>query len=89
VSVHGFNVGPMFGIDLYLAKVVSIGLDIDSQFLFLQRPKPPLPCPAGTQSQCQALFNMNATAQEKTLYNNSGSSVGFGFTAAAHVGIHF
>jgi hypothetical protein len=96
VSVHGFNVGPMFGIDFYLAKVVSIGADVDSQFLFLQRPKPPLPCPQlpppappVTQAQCQDAFNMVATPQQKTLYNNSGSSVGFGFTGAAHLGIHF
>jgi hypothetical protein len=90
VSVHGFNVGPMFGVDFYLAKIVSIGADIDSQFLFLQRPKPPLPCPPpATQTQCQDAFNMVATPQQKTLYNNSGSSVGFGFTAAAHLGIHF
>ena len=90
VSVHGFNVGPMFGIDVYLAKIISLGADIDSQFLFLQRPAPPLPCPAPlTQAMCQAQFNMSATPQQKLLYNSSGSSVGFGFTAAAHVGIHF
>jgi hypothetical protein len=90
VSVHGWNVGPMFGIDLYITKAFSIGADVDAQFLFLQRPAPPLPCPAPlTQSQCQATFNMNATPQEKTLYNNSGSSVGFGFTPAAHLGLHF
>jgi hypothetical protein len=90
VSVHGFNVGPMFGIDLYLAKIISLGADVDTQFLFLQRPAPPLPCPApATQAMCQAQFNANATPQQKTLYNNSGSSVGFGFTAAAHVGLHF
>ncbi len=90
VSVHGFNVGPMFGIDFYLAKLVSIGADVDSQFLFLQRPKPPLPCqPPLTQDQCQAAFNMVATPTQRTLYNNSGNSVGFGFTAAAHLGIHF
>jgi len=90
VNVHGFNVGPMFGIDFYLAKIISLGADVDTQFLFLQRPAPPLPCPApATQAMCQAQFNMVATPQQKTLYNNSGSSVGFGFTAAAHVGIHF
>jgi hypothetical protein len=89
VSVHGFNVGPMFGIDFYLAKFISIGADADAQFLFLQRPKPPLPCPAPlTQAQCSQQFTM-LPPQQQTLYNNSGSSVGFGFTAAAHVGIHF
>jgi hypothetical protein len=92
VSVHGFNVGPMFGIDFYLAKLVSLGLDIDSQFLFLQRPKPALPpaaCPPpATQDMCLMALKA-ADPQAYTLYNNSGSSVGFGFTAAAHVGLHF
>jgi hypothetical protein len=80
VSVHGFNVGPMIGIDFYLAKLVSIGVDVDSQFLFLQRPKPPLP-PGVTEA--------NLTGNEKTLYDNSGSSVGFSVTPTAHLGIHF
>jgi hypothetical protein len=80
VSVHGFNVGPMVGIDIYLAKVVSIGGDVDAQFLFLQRPKPPLPA---------GITEMNLPPQYRQLYDNSGSSVGFGVTAAAHLGIHF
>ena len=80
VSVHGFNVGPMIGIDFYLAKLISIGADVDAQFLFLQRPKPPLP-PGVTE--------MNLPANLKTLYDNSGSSVGFSVTPTAHLGIHF
>src|SRR5207249_1553339 len=60
VSIHGFNIGPMVGIDIYLAKLISIGADVDAQFLFLQRPAPPPPAaiPAAYQ----------------TLYNQSGSS---------------
>jgi hypothetical protein len=84
VSVHGFDVGPMMGIDFYLAKIISIGADVDAQFLFLQRPKVPLP--AGITD------TMNLPPQYapyKALYDNSGSSVGFGVTAAAHLGIHF
>jgi hypothetical protein len=80
VSVHGFNVGPMFGIDLYLAKLFSIGADVDAQFLFLQRPKPALPA---------GITESMLPPQYQTLYNNSGSSVGFGFTGAAHLGLHF
>jgi hypothetical protein len=80
VSVHGFDVGPMVGIDIYLAKLVSIGADVDAQLLFLQRPKPPLP-PGVTE--------MMLPAQYRQLYDNSGSSVGFGVTGAAHLGIHF
>jgi hypothetical protein len=80
VSVHGFNVGPMVGIDVYLAKIVSIGADVDTQFFFLQRPPPPLP-PGIQVSQLPA--------QQRTLYQNSGSSAGFGVTGTAHLGIHF
>jgi hypothetical protein len=79
VSIHGFNIGPMVGIDVYLAKIVSIGGDVDAQFLFLQRPAPTLP--AALQGQ--------VPAQYQTLYGQSGSSVGFGVTAAAHLGILF
>jgi hypothetical protein len=98
VSVHGFNVGPIFGIDFYLAKYVSIGADFDAQFLFLQRPVKPLPfsCPTGmTTSQCISMLPPQAQPlvqqyqQYQSLYNESGSSVGFGATAAAHVGLHF
>jgi hypothetical protein len=80
VSVHGFNVGPMVGIDFYLAKIVSLGADVDTQFFFLQRPPPPLP--AGIQVS-------QLTPQQQTLYQNSGSSAGFGVTGTAHLGLHF
>jgi hypothetical protein len=80
VSIHGFDVGPTVGFDVYLAHVVSIGVDVDGQFLFLQRPKAPLP--AGVT---EAML----PAQYRPLYDNSGSSVGFGVTGTAHLGIHF
>jgi hypothetical protein len=80
VSVHGFNIGPMVGIDFYLSSLVSIGADLDAQFLFLQRPKPPLP--PGVMIQM-------VPGQYQVLYNESGSSAGFGATGGAHLGIHF
>jgi hypothetical protein len=85
VSVHGFNVGPMLGLDVYLAKYVSIGVDADVQFLFLQRPKLTIPGPAGTQlaAQCQA------DPQCAQLYSQSGNSAGIAFVPTAHLGIHF
>jgi hypothetical protein len=89
VSVHGFNVGPTFGIDYYFAKIISAGVDVDAQFLFLQRPRPPIPAslcpPPAAQDQCISAL----PPTDQTLYKNSGSSVGFGFTAAAHLGLHF
>jgi hypothetical protein len=88
VSIHGWNVGPMFGMDFYPTKLISLGFDVDSQFLFISRPKPALPCPAPLmQAQCQAMVEANP--QAKILYDNSGSSVGFGFGALAHLGVHF
>jgi hypothetical protein len=85
VSVHGFNVGPVFGLDYYFVKYVSIGVDLDAQFLFLQRPELTIPGPAGSQlsAQCQA------DAQCAQLYQESGNSVGFAFVPTAHLGIHF
>jgi hypothetical protein len=80
VTIHGFDVGPMIGVDVYLAHVVSIGVDVDAQFLFLQRPKAPLP--AGVTEGM-------IPPQYQQLYDNSGSSAGFGVTGTAHVGIHF
>jgi hypothetical protein len=85
VSVHGFNVGPIVGVDFYFVKYVSIGLDLDSQFLFLQRPKLTIPGPAGAQlaAACQA------DPKCAQLYNESGNSVGFAFIPTVHVGVHF
>lgn len=80
VNVHGFNVGPVIGIDGYITKLVSIGVDIDAQFLFLQRP--PLALPAGVTVA-------NLPPDQQQLYGNSGSSVGFSVTPTAHLGIHF
>jgi hypothetical protein len=80
VSIHGFDVGPTFGFDIYLVKYVSLGVDVDAQFLFLQRPKPPLPA---------GLTESSLPAQYQPLYDNSGSSVGFGVTGTAHFGLHF
>jgi hypothetical protein len=83
VSVHGFDVGPMVGLDYYLAKNISLGLDLELQFLFLQRPKVPLPAGV-TQADVDLL-----PSQEQQLYNQSGSSAGFAFIPTAHLGIHF
>jgi hypothetical protein len=80
VSIHGFNIGPIAGLDVYLLSFLSIGADFDAQFLFLQRPVPPLP---------YGLTVQMLPPQDQTLYKESGSSVGFGFTAAAHVGLHY
>jgi hypothetical protein len=82
VSVHGFNVGPILGLDVYIVKYVSIGVDLDTQFLFLQRPQLALP-PGGAA----AIAACGAQCQQ--LYNQSGNSAGIAFVPTVHLGIHF
>jgi hypothetical protein len=84
VAVHGFDVGPTLGLDIYFTSLVSVGVEGAAQFLFLQRPKIGLP----------SEFNMLPPAEQmmvtsNPLYQESGSSVGFGGTVTAHLGIHF
>ncbi len=79
LSVHGLNAGLMFGFDYYFNHVLSVGLDGNPEFLFLQRP--PVTLPPGVE----ALL----TPQQQTAYQQSGSSVGFGFAGTAHLGVHF
>jgi len=88
LSVHGFNVGPMAGIDLYLSHNFSIGADVDAQFLFISRP--PVPVPGGL-SVSQAVANAPAQyrAQAQMLYGSSGSSAGIQVTPTIHLGVHF
>jgi hypothetical protein len=87
VDVHGFDVGPMLGLDIYFSSLVSVGAEASAQFLFLQRP--PVPLPAQFQGpQGQMLLQM-LPPQEQQLYAQSGSSVGFGGVGTVHLGIHF
>jgi hypothetical protein len=86
VAVHGFDVGPTLGLDIYFSSLFSIGAEAQASFLFLQRPKLSLP------PEVQAAMMSGAvtlTPQEQELYNNSGSSVGFAGTVVAHAGLHF
>jgi hypothetical protein len=83
VSVHGWNLGPMIGLDVYITSLVSIGVDANAEVLFLQRPRAPLP-----QGVTQADVAM-LPKQEQEIYNLSGSSIGFGAAGTAHLGIHF
>ncbi len=83
VSIHGWNVGPTVGIDFYFTSLISIGADLQADFLFIQRPKVDLPSACTSNPVC------NMMAMNNPLYQNSGSSVGFGGIATAHLGIHF
>jgi hypothetical protein len=83
-SVHGWNVGPMLGCDYYFSHYFSLGLDLSAEFLFLQRDKPPLPA---NFNSLPAPVQMAYT--NSPVYQASGTSVGFGGAAAAHLGVHF
>ncbi len=63
MSVHGVNVGPMFGIDVYLSSLVSIGGDANAEFLFLQAPRRAAARRAMTQADVMML-----PAQQQQLY---------------------
>lgn len=77
VTVHGWNVGPTAGLDYYISKLVSLGVDANAEVLFLKRP--PIPLQPG----------QTVAPQWASLYADSGSSVGAGFVGVAHLGIHF
>ncbi len=77
VTVHGWNVGPSLGLDFYISKLVSVGVDTNAEVLFLKRS--PLPLQPG----------QTVAPQYQALYADSGSSVGLGFVGVAHLGIHF
>jgi tetratricopeptide (TPR) repeat protein len=78
-GASGFNVGVLLGVDYYFSHWVSVGVDANPEFLFLKRP--PLPLPAGSP--------VSLTPDQQSLYQQSGSSIGFGFAAAARLGVHF
>jgi hypothetical protein len=83
IAVHGANLGPMFGLDVYLSSLVSLGVEGNAEVLFLQRP--PVALPADVT---KADVNM-LPPQEQQLYTLSGSSIGFGGIVTAHLGFHF
>lgn len=83
VSVHGYNAGFVAGCDYYFNHYLSLGIDLNPEFLFLKRPKAALPAdfdalPAAVQMEVLA----------SPLYQESGTSIGFGFTGTAHLGVH-
>jgi hypothetical protein len=77
VTVHGWNVGPTVDLDVYITKHISVGVDANAEALFLKRPALPLQ-PGQT-----------IPPQYQELYADSGSSIGAGFVATAHLGVHF
>jgi hypothetical protein len=88
VSVHGVNVGGTLGFDYYFGHFVSLGLDVNPEFLFLQRPPAPIPSQVNLLPEpARTIAIQNLQAQP--LYKESGSSIGFAFAGTAHAGLHF
>jgi Flp pilus assembly protein TadD/opacity protein-like surface antigen len=81
-SATGFNVGLLLGVDYYFSHWVSVGVDANPEFLLLHRP--PLPLPPGVSPETLSL-----SPDQQALYQQSGSSIGFGFASAARLGVHF
>lgn len=77
VTVHGWNVGPTVDLDVYITKLISVGVEANAEVLFLKRP--PLALKEG----------QTVAPQYEALYEDSGSSVGAGLVAMSHLGVHF
>lgn len=81
VSVTGFNAGAGAALDYYITPLFSLGGGVTGEALFLTRP--PAEIPADVPPE------VRASLEQSELYQNSGKSVGFGFTAALRAGLHF
>lgn len=79
---RGANVGFAVGADYYLARAVSIGVDVSFELLFLHRD--PLPIPA----VCAADPSCSGAIQSNDLYQKSGDAAGIGLLASAHLALH-
>jgi hypothetical protein len=92
VSLHGWNVGPMLGCEYYFNHFVSVGLELNVEFLFLERP--PVQPPAALTDPALQMgltpMQMQQAQQLATAYRASGSSVGFGAIGSVRIlGVHF
>lgn len=81
-STKGANVGLAVGVDYYLARWFSIGVEGSFELVFLHRD--PLAVPTACQNDPTCL----TAVQSNPLYQNSGDSAGVSLIASAHVGLH-
>ena len=83
-SSKGANVGFSVGVDYYVAKFFSIGVDGGFEFLFLHRDPLAIPtaCSQDPTGSCQA------AVQSNPLYQNSGDAAGVSVMASAHLALH-
>lgn len=83
-SVTGWNGGGAFGLDFYLTKVLTLGAQVNADILFLKRPPAELPKEFALLPPAQQLAIKN-----DPLYQQSGTSVGYGLGIGALLGLHF
>ncbi|HEX4517211.1 MAG TPA: hypothetical protein VH054_26885 [Polyangiaceae bacterium] len=83
-SSKGANVGFSVGVDYYLAKFFSVGVDAGFEFLFLHRDPLAIPaaCSDDPTGSCEAAVKSNP------LYQNSGDAAGISVMASAHLALH-
>jgi hypothetical protein len=80
VKVSGWNLGLSGGVDHYLAKAFSVGVDFSLSAIVLKRP--PLALPAGVLATDPQIVS-------NPLYQATGYSAGVGSTLSLHAGLHF
>lgn len=81
VKVRGFNVGLDLGLDYYVTPIFSVGAAVFADFLFLKRPA--LDKPGGLTAEQSAALDADP------LYQQSGTSAGFGVGGGLRLGLHF
>jgi hypothetical protein len=88
VSVKGYDVRAGGGVDFYVTPVFSIGGSLTGEMLGLTRPGvDPSKLKAATTGS--VMTPGGAQAASSQIYAVDGSSLGFGLTATAVLGLHF
>ena len=81
-SSKGANVGFAVGLDYYLARWFSLGVDGAFELLFLHRDPLPIPTACASDPTC------SASVMGNSLYQKSGDAAGISLVASAHLALH-
>jgi hypothetical protein len=85
-STRGGNVGFSVGVDYYVARFFSIGIDGSFEFLFLHRD--PLTPPTVDGVACSQVPSCASALMGNSLYQQSGDAAGISLVASAHLALH-
>jgi hypothetical protein len=88
VSITGYDIRAGGGLDIYVTPVFSIGASLTGEVLGLTRPGVSV-SKLGSGNMGTVNPQGNATATANNIYALDGSSVGFGITGTAVLGLHF